>query len=63
MSVIVKGMELPACCWDCPLLKHETNFHTYCGVTRKARPYYEIAKKRSDDCPLVGVEEVTNVED
>lgn len=50
MSVIVKGMEMPTSCLECPL----TDGHSAsCLITEKS-VYFSI-DKRHDDCPLVPV--------
>ena len=51
MSILIKGMEMPIACAECPL---------YNGVGCKATGrmfamFYNVAVRR-DDCPLVGLE-------
>ena len=46
MSVIVKGMEMPKYCYDCPLQDGETGICNILGTT-----VYDIPK----ECPLVEV--------
>ena len=44
MSVIVKGMEMPKHCYDCPLQDGETGRCNILGIT-----VYDIPK----ECPLI----------
>lgn len=50
MSVLIKGMEIPTCCQECPF-----NYNAICQVAPKTpRPTVEFNKRRKD-CPLVPV--------
>ncbi len=52
MSVIVKGMEMPKNCKDCPLSDHEA----WCLIPGSWRErYYCPDDERSNDCPLVEI--------
>ena len=47
MSILIKGMEMPTSCWDCPCINGENG---YCQL-RKEYVYGEIPRS----CPLVPV--------
>lgn len=58
MSVLIKGMEKPKNCWDCPMVsgyeladERKVQYSTIrCRLTNKRRP---IGEPIADDCPLV----------
>ena len=54
MSVIVKGMEMPKNCYDCPFIRASFAGDYYCA---KSRGYEDDLKKlysqRMADCPLI----------
>ena len=56
MSILVKDMEMPTRCWDCPFYKIAYD-DSYCGLTKN-----DVVRRtptpRPDDCPLVEVEPV-----
>lgn len=47
MSVLIKGFDMPDCCWNCPCLDGE---YGECNISRKA---IRSDKGRLADCPLV----------
>lgn len=65
-DILIKGMEMPQCCIECPLLlayrlRHENKTIYYCtGRVPKDLRFSEDADltKRPNDCPLVEVKEV-----
>ena len=64
MSVLIKGMEMPKSCAECPLLIAPFNV-TECGIT-KQMPTYSLSEtlrdalsKKMSGCPLVAVDEVS----
>ena len=51
MAVIVKDMDMPDCCMNCPFrLMDYMEFKVYCRRTREHVPLYKT--KRGDECPL-----------
>ena len=48
MSVIVRGMEMPKSCWDCPFMYD----YLHCLVRHCIKEKYENEDKRDKDCPL-----------
>ena len=56
MSVIIKGMEPPTSCFDCPFMYGRK----YCRANSKIEfndPDYSELKGRYDGCPLIPVPE------
>ena len=56
MSILIKGMEMPTSCFDCPFMYGRR----YCRVNSKiefADPEYSELKGRYNGCPLVPVPE------
>lgn len=56
MSVLIKGMEMPENCFDCPFMYGRK----YCLSNSKIEfndPEYSELKRRYDGCPLVPVPE------
>ena len=52
MSVLIKGMEMPKNCKDCPFSDHEA----WCLIPGSWRErYYCPDDERSNDCPLVEI--------
>ena len=49
MSILIKGIDMPKSCSDCPLAKY------ICFSTKQYVPLWEMARKRQGDCPLVEV--------
>jgi len=49
MSVLVKGMEIPKNCWECPC-DYGAFGECVCGLTEKSTR--EFREKRRDDCPI-----------
>lgn len=62
MSILIKGMEMPQGCGDCPCLGGEYHGsydnHFYCQVTDKG-----IGEHKPDWCPLIEVPEWIPVEE
>lgn len=57
MSLLIKDLQMPECCEECPCFRHDSleGIHAYqCNLTLKSYAWLEL--KRPDDCPL---EEVT----
>ena len=61
MSVLVKGMAMPACCIDCPI--HDFEFGS-CNLIENSRSYdsegnelYDYFTERHKDCPLEEIKE------
>lgn len=56
MSVIIKGMEMPKNCMDCPFpCVGVDEYYCYCP-TRDGEPYdFKQAESIPDDCPLVEI--------
>ena len=50
MSVLIKGMEMPKSCFDCPMLDELM----YCGITKAPYPFWKKIE-RLTDCPLADV--------
>ena len=56
MDVLVKGMEMPDCCDQCPALD-ESGDYPYCNFTGEQRGYtFRVRELRMDKCPLQPVE-------
>lgn len=55
MSVLIKGMEMPSCCYDCNFCRHydEPNQGYYCVALCSDLHRENITEKRSKGCPLV----------
>lgn len=56
MSVIVKGMDMPFSCYECPLVHRAFNgveTELFCYILEKA--VSDEDSTRDDECPLVGV--------
>lgn len=53
----IKSMEMPETCFACGLLCDGYKGVSRCYVTDEALIENQIAKKRSDKCPLVELEE------
>ena len=55
MSVLIKGMDMPKRCWNCPLKKID-GMDIVCDVLRErvAIADDKILMGRLDRCPLVG---------
>ena len=56
MSILIKGMEMPENCFDCPFMY----CRKYCIVNSKIEfndPEYSELKGRYDGCPLIEVPE------
>ena len=56
MSVLVKGMEMPKTCNDCPLLDWDLSY-IKCGVVNRKFEVYEehFRESRVYDCPLIEI--------
>ena len=56
MSVLIKNMEMPECCYDCPLIRASVAGDYYCaagnGIEEDLKKLYE---RRMPDCPLVEI--------
>ena len=63
MSVLVKGMDMPDSCKDCPCSKNLV----WCFAVAKPRAVDHLGLERPDWCPLVAIsveeEEKLNAED
>lgn len=57
MSVIVKGMDMPICCYACPIYNSE---YYGCRVLGKDPPYLSGMEQRMKDCPLVELRDDDN---
>ncbi len=56
MSVLIKGMDMPESCWECPFMYARV----YCVAKNKLifdDDEYSELNKRYDGCPLVEVTE------
>lgn len=47
MSILIKGLDMPDCCWNCPCLDGE---YGRCNISREI---IRIDKAKLADCPLV----------
>lgn len=55
MSILIKGMEMPMCCDDCPVFDDNGDYPT-CILTGLSKGYnFPIFEKRMDNCPLIEV--------
>ena len=50
MSIMIKDLEMPTCCWDCPI-----QVNPFCAANNIID--FEERTKRPDKCPLTGVPE------
>ena len=53
MAILIKGMEMPTRCWDCPFWMRGHD-ESYCDLTQKDVPRW-TPTPRPADCPLVEV--------
>ena len=53
MSILIKGMEMPKSCPECPIADRMM----FCGLTRKTYNWGLI--ERPSDCPLIPVVDTT----
>lgn len=53
MSILIRGMEMPETCDDCPFPYVSASYDKYmeCPLSK----YEPTALKRNDDCPLIEV--------
>ena len=54
MSVLIKGMEMPKRCYDCPLYRSGnkiSNTYSYCSISNSKVERFKIS--RPEDCPLI----------
>ncbi len=50
MSILIKGMDMPTRCCDCPVCGHDYQF---CRLAEKDFDEFDCVKSRADWCPLV----------
>lgn len=61
MSILIKGMEMPTSCYECPFLDYEEGFCFASGVKHESGWYESklcpggIEDGRHDDCPLIEI--------
>ena len=57
MSVIIKDMDVPKCCGECPFLEGYLN--TWCWISEKKlyKDRIKLQFERHKDCPIVKVEQ------
>ena len=55
MSILIKGMEMPESCFDCPISHFAYCRAIGCGITGKTISAPDCEEKRIDDCPLIPV--------
>ena len=56
MSVIVKGMEMPECCYDCPFIRTSFAGDYYCAKGKGDEDdLKKLYSQRMADCPLVEI--------
>ena len=60
MSVLVKGMEMPENCFECPCCRHDSrNGHQkeQCNLTLDVfdKNYFERLEGRAQNCPLIAL--------
>ena len=51
MSILIKGIDMPKICWDCPCYNQE---FFMCQVT-EIEDYDDDGTQRRDDCPLIEI--------
>lgn len=62
MSILIKGMEMPKSCEDCPLVEETENYFgdimsRVCNLIYKGYTSEATKGRRRDDCPLVPLPE------
>lgn len=59
MSILIKGMEMPKSCWFCNFCRayDEPNQGFFCVAIEADLHRSNIQKKRSDDCPLIEIQD------
>ena len=57
MSILIKGMEMPESCFDCPISHFAYCRTIACGITGKTISASDYEKMRLDNCPLVPIQE------
>ncbi len=60
MSVLIKGMEMPENCFECPCCRHDSrNGHQkeQCNLTLDVfdKNYFERLEGRAQNCPLIAL--------
>ena len=62
MSVIIKDMQMPSCCNECPMLDDHGDY-PFCILTRDQRGYnFDTFSRRMDSCPLEDADEALSTE-
>ena len=57
MSILIKNIEMPKCCYDCPFLDDNGDY-PFCIVTSDQRGYnFNIRNLRMPSCPLEEIKE------
>ena len=51
MSILIKGMDMPKRCWECPCYNQE---FFMCQVT-EIEDYDDDGTQRREDCPLIEI--------
>lgn len=61
MAVLIKGMEMPENCGECPFYKKGfalPDYHRFCTITKKEMvqdAWVKFYKERHESCPLVEI--------
>ena len=56
MSVLIKGMEMPKSCWNCPCSSYyDRTYQVLCDLTEKRLDDKPWRSGRDSDCPLVEI--------
>ena len=53
MSVIVKGMEMPQNCGECPFIFSSWGIEYYCHLARASTSAEYVEREKMTNCPLV----------
>ena len=53
MSVIVKNMEMPKNCQECPFIHSSWGFDFYCGLAKDYQDFAFTNSHRMPSCPLI----------
>lgn len=60
MSILIKGMEMPKSCKECPLeqIYGRDGEVAKCPLTEKILSSYLVSETRMSDCPLIEIPDV-----
>ena len=61
MSIVIKNMQMPSCCNECPMLDDNGDY-PFCILTKDQRGYtFDTLSRRMDSCPLEDANEALSL--